>query len=106
MFAGLKVISPPSTANADVQNVTSILMMRKPVLCICIRLLVTASAVFLVFYIEALLSIVAFTAEVSLGQLAHVHLVRTLRHLEYLIVAAGTLEALVIYVFFMAENDR
>ena len=66
----------------------------------------TAGAVFLVLHVERLLPIMAFAAEISLGDLRHVHLVRPLRHLEYLIMAPDTLKPLAFHVFFMAEDDR
>lgn len=63
-------------------------------------------AVLLVFHIERLLAVMAFAAEIALGQLVHVHLVGALLHLEDRVMAAGALETLFVHVFLMAENDR
>jgi hypothetical protein len=63
-------------------------------------------AVFRGLHIEGFLSVVALSTEIPFGELAHVHLVRTLRHLEYLVMAAGALDALVFDMGLMAENYR
>jgi hypothetical protein len=67
---------------------------------------VTAGAVFFVLHVEGLLSIMASAAEISLGDLLHVYLVRPVRHLKYLVMAVDTLEPLSYQVSFMAEDYR
>jgi len=67
---------------------------------------VAASAVLLVLRGEGLLPVVALAAEITLRDLAHIDLVRALRHLEYLIVAAGALHPFFLYMLFMAEDHR
>jgi len=48
----------------------------------------------------------AFAAEITLVHFFHVHLVRSLRHLENLIVAVAAPESFLIYMLFMAEENR
>jgi hypothetical protein len=57
-------------------------------------------------HVERLLAVVALSAEVSLGDLAHVHLVRTLGHLEDLVMAARAFDALALDMGVMAEVHR
>jgi hypothetical protein len=49
---------------------------------------------------------VALAAKSSLGQLAHIHLIGALRHLEHLIVAARTLQPPALHMELMAEDHR
>jgi hypothetical protein len=65
-----------------------------------------AVAVLGVLDVEGLLSIVAFPAEFAFGDLAHVHFVGTLRHLEDLVMAPGAFEAFLAHVPLVAEKDR
>jgi hypothetical protein len=66
---------------------------------------VAPAAVLLVFYIKGFFSIVAFSAEIAFIDAGHVHFVRTLGHLENLVVTTGALEAFFIHMLFMAEDD-
>ncbi len=59
-----------------------------------------------IFYVKRLLTVVAFAAKSSLGQLAHVHFIGTLGHLKYVIMTAGALQAFRIDMHIVAENDR
>jgi hypothetical protein len=65
----------------------------------------TPAAVLLVFYIKGFFSIVAFSAEIAFIDAGHFHFVRTLGHLEYLVVTAGAFETFFIHMLFMAEDD-
>jgi hypothetical protein len=67
--------------------------------------LVATGTRFLVLDVKGLLAVMAFSAELALGHLAHVHFIRTLGHLEYLIVAIGTLEIFAGDVLLVAEDD-
>jgi hypothetical protein len=69
------------------------------------RLFMALAAVFLVLHIEGLLTVVALAAELALGKLGHVHLVGTLLHLEYRVMATGAFQSFFAYVLFMAEDD-
>jgi hypothetical protein len=66
----------------------------------------TSYAIFFVTYVKGLLAVMAFAAKVSLGDLCHVHFVRSLRHLKNLVMTTRALEAFIAYVLFVAENDR
>jgi len=66
---------------------------------------VTANAVLLVFYVECFQAIMTLAAESTFGHFVHMHLVRTMGHLEYKVVANGALEVFFIHVFSMAENN-
>jgi hypothetical protein len=68
------------------------------------RSAMAAGAVFLVFYIEGLLTVMAFAAKFALGDLAHVHFVRAVGHLEDLVVAAGAFQAATVHVLIVAEQ--
>jgi hypothetical protein len=70
------------------------------------RLPVTARTILLVSHVESPLAIMTFSAEITLGKLCHVHFVRSLRHLEELIMTVAASEGLLIYVLFMAEEHR
>jgi hypothetical protein len=61
-------------------------------------------AVIRTLYVKGLLAVVTLAAEIPLGQFAHVHLVGTLGHLEYLVVAAGALDAFAFDMGLMAEG--
>lgn len=65
----------------------------------------TFHAIFSSLYIERLLTVVALAAEVAFCDLAHIHLVRSLSHLEYLIMTSGALDPLALDVELMTEND-
>jgi hypothetical protein len=69
------------------------------------RLPVAAGTIFLISHIKGPLAIMAFAAEIALGQFFHVHLVRSLRHLEELIVTIAAAKSFFIYVFFVAEKN-
>ena len=69
-------------------------------------LAMATDAVFLLFHVKALLPVVALAAEVALGDLAHIHLVGALGHLENLVMAARAFQTLAVDVLFVAENDR
>jgi hypothetical protein len=64
------------------------------------------NAIVRTLHVEGLLAVVALAAEVSLGDLGHVHLVRTLGHLKDLIMASRALDALAFDVGFVAEDHR
>src|SRR5512144_825147 len=64
-----------------------------------------ANAVLRFLYVEALLPVVAFTAEFTFRDLAHVHLVGSLLHLENMVVASGALEPFFLHVFLVAEHN-
>jgi len=66
----------------------------------------TTCAVLWVLDVKNILSVVAFTAESTFVHLTHRHFVRTLGHLEKLVVAGVAHEAIFTDMRFMAEDDR
>ncbi len=62
-------------------------------------------AIGLIFYVKRLLSIVAFATKSPLGQLAHIHFIGSLGHLENVVMTAGALQALRIHMHLVAENN-
>jgi hypothetical protein len=65
----------------------------------------TLFAVFLGVRIGRFLPVMAFPAEVAPVDPAHIHLVRSLGHLEYLIVTLSALEAFFVHMFIMTKDD-
>jgi hypothetical protein len=68
--------------------------------------MMTTVALCAVFHVESSLAIVAGPAELAFGHLAHVHLVRSLFHLEDPKVTTRAFVAVRCNVFLMVENDR
>jgi hypothetical protein len=68
-------------------------------------LFMTFAAVLRFLYIERFLPVMALSAKISLGQLAHVHLVGPLGHLEHMVMTARALQALRFYMQFVAEHN-
>ncbi len=68
-------------------------------------LVVAPAAVLLVFHVKGLFPVVTFAAEVAFVDAGHVHFVRTLGHLEDLVVTTGALEAFFVNMFVVAEDD-
>jgi hypothetical protein len=66
---------------------------------------VATGTILLIDHIKRSLAIMTFAAEITLGQLCHVHLVRSLGHLEELIVTIAAAKSFFIYVFFVAEEN-
>ena len=64
-----------------------------------------AHAVLLFLDVEALLPVVTLAAEITLGDLAHIHFVGSLGHLENLVMTPGAFQTLSVHVFLVAEND-
>lgn len=69
-------------------------------------LLMTPAAIFLILHIKGFLTVMAFTAEIALTELRHIHLVGSLLHLKNCIMAAGAFETFFVDMFFMAEYNR
>ena len=70
-----------------------------------ILLFMATSAVFLVLDVEGLVAVVTLAAESPLRDFVHVHFVRSLGHLEYLVVTSGAFQAMSVYMLVMAEYD-
>jgi hypothetical protein len=66
---------------------------------------VAAGTILLITHIKSPLAIMTFAAEITLGQFFHVHLVRSLLHLEELIVTITAAKSFFIYVLFVAEEN-
>jgi len=79
-------------------------LLRSVVLC-AVRLSVTANAVFLILNVKPLLTVMAFSAEITFGHFAHFHFVRSLGHLKNLIMTASAFETLSINMVIVTEND-
>jgi hypothetical protein len=45
-------------------------------------------------------------AKTALRDFIHLHFIRALRHLEYLIMTTGAFEAFIDHMLFMTERDR
>jgi hypothetical protein len=68
-------------------------------------LFMASRAVFRFFHVKRFLPIMALAAEVALGDLGHIHFVRSVSHLEYLIVASHAFQAFSLDVEFVTEDD-
>ena len=64
-----------------------------------------ACAVLLILDVEAFLPVVTLAAEITLGDLAHFHFIRSLGHLEDLVMAPGAFQTLSVHMLIMAEYD-
>jgi len=65
----------------------------------------TLGAILRAFHVERLLTVVAFAAKVSFGDLGHVHLIGPLCHLKNLVMTTGALDPFSLNMKFMAERD-
>ena len=63
-------------------------------------------AVLCFLHVKGLFAIVALAAKSTLGQLAHIHFIGTLRHLENLIVATRAFQPLALHMDIVTEYDR
>jgi hypothetical protein len=72
----------------------------------CMRSLMAFFAVCLFFYIKGPFAVVADTAELALGNHAHIHLVGTLFHLEHMVVAGTAFFVLSFNMRSMTEEHR
>ncbi len=71
-----------------------------------VALPVAARTAALVLDIETFLTVVAPAAELAFIHFGHIHLIRALGHLKYLVMAGRALEAFLAHMFFMAEMNR
>lgn len=67
-------------------------------------LFMTPAAVLRILHVKGFFSVMTLAAKITLRDLAHVHFIRPLRHLEHGIVTAGTFESFSFHMDLMAED--